>query len=64
MKRLILGHALALLCLMSCSDSDTIIDNVNQENGTEFVDTYLVDGFYPNWKPGEEAYMVCHFCQY
>ena len=54
MKRMILGYALALVCLASCSDNDTIIDDADQGNGTEMISTHLVDGFYPNWKPCEE----------
>lgn len=54
MKRMIFGYALALLCLVSCSDNDTIVDDADQGNGTEITSTNLVDGFYPNWNPGEE----------
>lgn len=54
MKRMIFAYALALFCLVSCSGKDTIIDDVDQGNGTEIISTHLVDGFYPNWKPGKE----------
>lgn len=54
MKRMIFAYALALFCLVSCSGNDTIIDDVDQGNGTEIISTHLVDGFYPNWKPGKE----------
>lgn len=45
MKRMIFGYALALLCLVSCSDNDTIVDDADQGNGTEITSTNLVDGF-------------------
>lgn len=54
MKRMIFAYALALFCLVSCSGNDTIIDDVDQGIGTEIISTHLVDGFYPNWKPGKE----------